>query len=183
VKRKSLTLLNILSLALLLIIVGCTGGNDDSAGDTGSQVVGPDVGNLAPDFNLKDLAGGYLSLSDHKGKAVLIDFWDTWCPPCRKAMPHLQELSEIYQDDLVVVGVALGREGEAKVRTFVEQNKLTFPFVLADAPDYTVLRDYGGIQSIPTSVLVDREGVIRQIWAGAQSKATYEKGIRQVLGV
>jgi peroxiredoxin len=147
------------------------------------MVVGARKGNLAPDFNLKKIHGGQLELSSLKGKAVLIDFWDTWCPPCRKALPHLQEISDAYADDLVVVGIAMGRDGEKKVRDYVEQNNLTFPMVLADAPQYSVMRDFGGIQSIPTTFLIDRDGVIQEIWTGAMPKAEYEKAVRKVLGV
>ncbi len=60
-------------------------------------------------------------MSSLRGKAVIVDFWDTWCPPCIKALPHLQELSVTYGDDLVVVAVALGREGEDKVRAFTRE--------------------------------------------------------------
>lgn len=182
----------LLSLVGFLIVSGLVGGcskdpatessNQGSAGQSG-LVVGARQGNLAPDFNLKRIDGGTLELSSLKGKAVLIDFWDTWCPPCRKAMPHLQEISETYAGDLVVVGVAMGRDGEAKVQSYVRDNGLTFEFVLADAPQYTVMRDFGGVQSIPTTFLVDREGVIRNIWTGAMPKAEYEKAVKQVLGV
>lgn len=185
-------------LALFLIILLASGCSKDSSSDAGSAelatsgkvnvaesgpVVGPRQGNLAPNFKLQRLDGGTLELGSLKGKAVLIDFWDTWCPPCRKALPHLQEISETYSGDLVVVGVAMGRDGADKVRSYVAQNELTFEFVLADAPQYTVMRDFGGVQSIPTTFLLDREGVIHKIWTGAMPKAEYEKAVRQVLGV
>jgi peroxiredoxin len=189
-----LTLTLILSVGLLMS--GCsndteTAENTQAAAQTSEQggavqgdlVVGPLKGNLAPNFNLKNIHGGTVELASLKGKAVLIDFWDTWCPPCRRALPHLQELSEAYAADLVVVGVAMGRDGEAKVKSYVEENNLDFTFVMADAPQYQVMRDFGGVQSIPTTFLVDREGVIRQIWTGAMPKAAYEEAVRQVIGV
>ena len=187
--------LNLLGvLIFLLLATMMTGGcSKDSTSDSPQQatsgnsesglVVGPRQGNLAPNFNLKRIDGGNLELSSLKGKAVLIDFWDTWCPPCRKALPHLQEISDTYAEDLVVVGVAMGRDGEAKVQSYVKDNGLTFEFVLADAPQYTVMRDFGGVQSIPTTFLLDRDGVIRNIWTGAMPKAEYEKAVKQVLGV
>ena len=168
--RTASRLLPVLAL-LLLPLIGCS-----SAPETGSQ-----VGNLAPDFDLERIDGGRLVLSELKGKAVLIDFWDTWCPPCRRAMPHLQELSVDYAGDLEVVGVAMGREGKAAVARFVDERKLTFPMVLAD-PEFRVVQDFGNIQSLPTTVLLDRDGVIQKVWVGGQDKKVYEQGIKRVLG-
>jgi peroxiredoxin len=181
--RKSLLPLLVIFL-MGLLMAGC-GQKSEAEGRAGGQglVVGSRTGDLAPDFSLQRIDGGTLDLASLKGKAVLIDFWDTWCPPCRRAMPHLQEISEAYAGDLVVIGVAMGRDGEEKVRSYVKNNGLTFEFVLADAPNYTVLRDYGGVQSIPTTFLVDRQGVIRNVWTGALPKAEYEKAVRSVLGV
>ena len=192
--------LNLFAILLILISAAISGGGcgkdsateDSSADMSGSGksgtdhaglVIGPLKGNLAPNFNLKRIAGGSLELDSLKGKAVLIDFWDTWCPPCRRALPHLQEISEAYAGDLVVVGVAMGRDGEAKVRSYIKDNGLTFEFVLADAPNYTVMRDFGGVQSIPTTFLLNRDGVIQNIWTGAMPKAEYEKAVRLALGV
>ncbi|RKZ17295.1 hypothetical protein DRQ50_05145 [bacterium] len=156
---------------MLLIAAGC-----GSNAETGSQ-----VGNMAPDFNLERVDGGQLTLSELRGKAVLIDFWDTWCPPCREAMPHLQALSVEHAADLEVVGVAIGREGKEAVAKFVQQRGLTFPIVLIDG-EYKTAADFGGVQSIPTTILVDREGIIRRIWVGGQSKQEYAKGLQEVLG-
>ena len=77
----------------------------------------------------------------------------------------------------------MGREGREKVQSFVAENNLTFEFVMADAPQYTVFKNYGGVQSIPTTFLVDREGVIRNVWSGERTQAVYEKAVRAALGV
>ena len=158
-------------ICLLLLITGC----GESPG------VGAAVGNLAPEFDLERIDGGQLKLSDLRGQAVLIDFWDTWCPPCREAMPHLQALSVEYENELEVVGVAIGRDGKAAVAKFVQDRGLTFPVVLIDE-QYQTAQDFGGIQSIPTTILVDGKGVIRHVWVGGQSKHAYEQVIKQVLG-
>jgi peroxiredoxin len=173
----------------MLTISGC--GSDSENGETGSdnsgsqaQAAGPAAvgkGSPAPDFTLKKVDGGELQLSSLRGKAVIVDFWDTWCPPCRKAMPHLQELSVTYSDDLVVVGVALGREGEAKVRSFVQNHGITFEMVMFNN-DQKLIDSFGGIQSIPTTFLIDSEGIIREKWVGGFGKAEYERGIKAVLG-
>lgn len=184
-----LALVALLSLTALTALTACSGGGeagqDQAAADhqpPADAVPGGNVGNLAPDFDLKNIAGGTLKLSSLRGKAVIIDFWDTWCPPCRKALPALEAVSQAYPDDLVVLGVAFGREGEDKVRSFVKQQKLTFPMVMAD-PEFQVVRDYGNFQSIPTTFLVDRSGVIVKRWVGGHSREEYESAVKAVLGV
>lgn len=186
---------SLLLFAILIVCLagGCgSGSTEDALGgnQAGEQIdlfpedrpVGGRVGNLAPDFNLERLEGGQLVLSSLRGKTVLIDFWDTWCPPCKAAMPHLQELSEKYSDDLVVVGVAFGKNGPSAVKSFVQTHQLTFEFVLAD-PQLTIVNDFGGIASIPTTYIVNSNGVITHKWVGAKSKETYEQGIRKTIGL
>ncbi len=188
------TLILTVSLALLFFVgAGCSSDDNSSlAGKTSSEgsaasegkiagKFGSKIGDVAPDFTLKRLTGNDLSLSDFRGKAVLVDFWDTWCPPCRRAMPHLQELSEIYDDQLVVIGVAFGREGLAKVQSYVAQNNLTFEMVIFDESS-SILQDFGGIQSLPTTFMIDADGVIRNRWVGAADKKTYEKAIVAAIG-
>ncbi len=164
---------------LSLVLIGCGG---DKAQETQVDLpVGGEVGNLAPDFDLKNIAGGTLQLSSLRGKVVIIDFWDTWCPPCRKALPHLEAISHEYSKDVVVVGVAFGRDGEAKVKEYVSQNNLTFPMVLAD-PEFKVTKDFGGVQSIPTTFMVDADGVIVKKWVGGHSREEYENAVKLILG-
>ncbi len=143
--------------------------------------VAAEKGSKAPDFTLQKIHGGELKLSSLRGKAVIVDFWDTWCPPCRKALPHLQELSETYSDDLVVVGVAIGREGVEKVRAYTKEHGLTFEMVLLNN-DTKLINDFGGIQSIPTTFLIDGDGVIQEKWVGAFGRETYEKAVKAVIG-
>ena len=171
----------------MLAVSGCgsdseSGASDsDNAGNQTQAAAPAGKGSPAPDFTLKKVGGGELQLSSLRGKAVIVDFWDTWCPPCRKAMPHLQELSVTYSDDLVVVGVALGREGEAKVRSFVQNFGITFEMVMFNN-DQKLINSFGGIQSIPTTFLIDGEGIIREKWVGGVGKAEYERAIKAVLG-
>ncbi len=176
--QTRISLLVLLSFSIL-VFVGC--GGDGAQNNHPDAVVGGNIGNLAPDFELKNIAGGDLKLSSLRGKVVMIDFWDTWCPPCRKALPHLEAISLEYSQDLVVVGVAFGRDGEAKVKQFVTQNKLTFPMVLAD-PEFKVTKDFGGVQSIPTTFLVDRDGLIVKKWVGGHSREEYENAVKAAIG-
>ena len=174
-------------LSALLLINGCDKGDTGDQADAAaantpapalSNVPGAREGVTVPDFTLKKVGGGTLELSSLRGKAVLIDFWDTWCPPCRAAMPHLEEISNTYADDLVIVGIAFGRQGEAAVAKFIKDQGLTFEFVMADQK---IIIDYGGLQSIPTTFLVDRNGLVVKKCVGGQSKSSYENAVKAVL--
>lgn len=179
--RNLQTVLLIMILMSAVALAGC-GSADDKGAEGDASEVGGEVGNLAPDFTLPRVAGGEpLTLSSLKGKAVLVDFWDTWCPPCREALPHLQELSLAYREDLVVVGLALGQEGAAKVKDFTEKHGLTFEMVIWD-DDPELIKSFGGIEAIPTTFLIDADGVIQKKWVGATTKAGYEAAILKVIG-
>ena len=169
--------LPLMTTLLLIALSGCSGNTDEqpAAGASTGAVVGGSV----PDFELKRLDGSTLQLSSLRGKAVLIDFWDTWCPPCVAAMPHLQEISTQHAGDLVVVGIAFGRQGPDAVDKFVRSKGLTFEFVLADEK---VIDAFGDLQSIPTTFLVDAQGRVTNKWVGGQSKSVYESAVRAALG-
>lgn len=139
------------------------------------------VGQPAPGFTLARVGGGEVSLEQFRGKAVLVDFWATWCPPCRRAMPHFQELSQTYKDDLVVIAVSLDQEPESVVPAYVEKNGLTF-HVTADPRAMEVAQVWGGVRSIPTTYLVDRQGKVVQMWMGANPKEVYEVDVRKAIG-
>lgn len=175
-----------MTLILTAAVLGGCGGNsahnDDgqaaegSTGATGVEV-GTSPGKAAPDFSLVKVAGGELDLADLRGQVVLLDFWDTWCPPCRRALPHLQELSVENPDGFVVVGVALGNEGAAKVKAYVENNGFTFPMLYGGQDVFVRF----GVQSLPTTFLLDGDGVIRHKWIGGQPKVEYEREIKKLL--
>lgn len=167
----------------LTIFAGCgTDSSEQSTESTTPSVTersGPlEIGDVAPDFRLMRLDGSVLSLSELRGKAVIVDFWATWCRPCRIAMPHLQELSEKYAERLVVVGIAMDRQGQPVVAPFVERTQLTFEIVL---PDDRVQQDYGGIQYLPTTFLIDPEGRVAAKWVGLAKEGAYEGAIQESL--
>ncbi|MFA5523497.1 MAG: TlpA disulfide reductase family protein [Tissierellales bacterium] len=126
-----------------------------------------DIGDSAPDFILKDLEGNSVSIKDFKGeKAVFLNFWASWCPPCREEMPDLDKLYQEYKDDdFIVLAVNVG-ESEKTVKEFIVENDYSFP-VLLDITQATGIA-YNTF-SIPTSVLVDKEGIIRAYRPGLMS--------------
>jgi len=179
------TMLKITLVLLAVTLASCGRDDQESAstsGATGSDAasaqIGGQVGNTAPAFTLARIGGGDLSLVDLRGKVVLVDFWATWCPPCRMAMPHLQELSQEYADQLVVVGISMDQGGARVVEPFVAKEQLTFEVVLQDNK---VVQQFGGIMSIPTTFLIDQDGRIVGKWIGYQTKAVYEGAIKKAL--
>ena len=120
------------------------------------------VGERAPAFRLPDLSGHETSLDEYRGKIVLLDFWASWCGPCRISMPIIEKLRREYPDDLVLLAVNL-QESEGTVRRYVERYNLRAR-VLLDS-DGQVSSSYG-VDSIPTQVLVDRHGTVRHVQVG-----------------
>jgi peroxiredoxin/outer membrane lipoprotein-sorting protein len=133
----------------------------------------PWIGKPAPDFTLSDLKGIPWTLSSLKGRVVLLDFWATWCGPCKIELPHIQALYEEHRDDgLVVLGIS--NEPEAKVRRFLESSRYTFPSLVDDEAE--VAQQYG-ITSIPTIMIVDRQGNVVEHFIGAQPKESLQKAL------
>jgi len=143
------------------------------------QVATGDAKPTAPDFTLKDLDGRPFSLSDTKGKVVILDFWATWCPPCRMEIPHFESLYREYGNrGLVVIGISLDRGDASAVRSFAEDNGISYPIVIGDQ-ETTIL--YGGIRGIPTTFVIDRKGRIVEKFVGYRSKEVFESAINKLL--
>ncbi len=133
----------------------------------------------AADFALKTLDGKTVKLSDYKGKIVIIDFWATWCPPCRKGIPDLVEIQKQYKDKVVVIGISLDQQNTIKdLEPFIKQYGINYPVVLGDQK---VVMDYGNIQAIPTSFIIDQAGNIVDTHVGLVPKSTYTSKIDQLL--
>ena len=135
---------------------------------------------MAPDFTLPTvLDGKVFQLSQQRGKVVLVDFWATWCPPCRMSIPHLKDLQEQYGGkDFTVVGISLDQQSE-RVKPFVTEWAMKYP-VVNDA-DGAVARAYGGIRSIPTGILIDRHGKVITGFVGYRPKEEMEALVKQAL--
>ena len=141
-----------------------------------------EVGRAGPDFSLETAQGGVLRLSDLQGQPVLLNFWASWCPPCRIEMPELVAAYERYQSQgLVIVGVNL-QEADGKVLEFARDFGMTFPIVIdRDSEVADVWRLGGPVKGIPTSYFIDEAGVIRAFYYGPMTEEALEERLAQIL--
>ncbi|MDF2856132.1 MAG: hypothetical protein K0Q87_1983 [Neobacillus sp.] len=137
-------------------------------------------GDMAVDFTLETIDGEVSKLSDYKGKKLILNFWATWCPPCKAEMPHMEKFYEENKDNNVVilaVNLTSSESNESNVRAFIKDYRLAFP-VLMDT-DGSVGDTYQAI-SIPTTYFIDSKGIIQQKLVGPMSKDTMEDLIRKI---
>lgn len=133
----------------------------------------------APAFELKDVEGKTVKLSDYEGKVVLLDFWATWCPPCRKGIPDLISLKKQYGDKVEVIGISVDRdETVGEVPGFVKEYGINYPVVYGNTDMYEA---YGGIEAIPTSFVIDKEGNITSKHVGLIPVEQYQTEIEALL--
>ena len=157
-------------LALALLVSGCSVGFRGSSTSDEEQ---------APDFTLEDLDGQTVSLGDFRGEPVLLNFWATWCSPCRIEMPYLQQIYEEWSDRrLVLLTVNIG-ESPSTVKQFMQVNNLSLPVLLDTSK--SVSRKYM-ISGIPTTIFIDKDGIIRGRVIGAfTSKEAIERYLREIV--
>lgn len=135
----------------------------------------------APDFKLLDLAGKSTSLADYKGKVVILDFWATWCGPCRMEIPHFIELQKIYgEKGLEVVGVSLDQGGKKDVEPFAKAKSINYDMLLGNNE---VAMAYGGVKGIPTTFVLTQDGKIYKKYVGVRPRETFESDVKALLGI
>jgi thiol-disulfide isomerase/thioredoxin len=146
------------ALALVLVVISVWGC---------SEAPPPETPRLAPDFSLPSLQGDPVRLSDYRGKVVLLDFWATWCPPCRAAIPHVVNLQDKYRSEgFAALGLNMDQNPE-DIDSFLEHVTVNYPILKVDDETRT---KYGGLFSIPQAFLVDRKGMIRRKFLGYDHK-------------
>lgn len=143
----------------------------------------PEEGPYPPNYNRVNSAD-MVNLSDFKGKVVILDFWATWCPPCRKGIPDLVELkNEFKNEDFEIIGISLdtftkGGATKDDVIPFMKDYGINYPIVVGNPQ---IAQQYGGVRSIPTSFVIDKEGYIVSYYQGLISKAQYLKDIKKIM--
>jgi len=135
----------------------------------------------APEFELPDVDGAMVKLSDFKGKVVLVNFWATWCAPCEIETPWFVEFDKKYgEDGLQVVGISLDEEGVEPVKKFMEKYSIEYKIVMGDE---NTAESFGGVLGLPTSFIVDQDGKFYSMHRGLVSKDLYEEEIEELLGI
>ncbi len=133
----------------------------------------------APDFDLKDSAGQSFRLSGQKGRVVLLNFWATWCVPCKTEIPWFAQFDQTYKDrGLTVLGVSLDEDGWKAIALFLAHTTIPYKVLLGDEK---TAKDYGGVDAMPTTLLIDKEGRVAAIYKGLGNRKTFTADIEKLL--
>jgi cytochrome c biogenesis protein CcmG/thiol:disulfide interchange protein DsbE len=176
-----------MALAAAVLLGGCGRTPTAQADPAGSRqdaqeqnvirlVKNPDA---APPFELNDLEGRPVSLAGAKGKIVLLNFWATWCGPCRAEIPDLVDLQKRYADKLEIIALATDEDDPDEVRRFVMKSGINYRVAMTSDE---VRRSYGGIAALPTSFVIDPQGKVVQKHVGLNDPAIYELELKAMLG-
>ena len=146
---------------------------------SGCSLQEPAVSGPAPKWELRDVEGQTVKSSDFAGKVVILNFWATWCGPCRLEIPEFVELQNEYGGNgLVVIGASLDEQGPPVVKKFMTNFDVNYPVVMAND---RIVADYGGVHAIPTTFVIDRQGNLAAKRVGYTSKSVLEKTIKGLL--
>jgi thiol-disulfide isomerase/thioredoxin len=126
------------------------------------------------------LGGGIISTADLHGKVVIVNFWATWCPPCREEIPEMIELSKRYKDKLQIIGISMDDAPAREVAEFAKQIGITYPVVMGSG---AIEAEYGGVPALPTSFVISPDGRVVQKHAGLYPIGVYDTEIRSLLGM
>jgi len=164
----------LLALAALVILASaCTSAKRPTAAEKEKNY------RMAPEFALQDAHGQTVRLSDFKGKVVMVDFWATWCGPCKIEIPWFIEFQRKYKDrGFSVIGISLDEGGWQAVRPFVEEAKMNYPVLIGNDE---LASKYGGVDVLPTTFIIDKQGRIVATHQGLTSKDDFEDTIKKLL--
>ena len=174
--KKIIASVALLSLITVAIVQAMD--NDSKENDEKDALGGLKIGAKAPNFSLKTLDGKQVELSDYKGKKVMLNFWATWCPPCKKEMPDMEKYTQQAGDDVVVLAVNIDPEND--VQAFVEDNGITFTIPLDSQSAKNPVNERYKILSIPTTYFIDKQGIIRNKVISAMQLKDMERNINSM---
>ena len=171
-----------LSIYLIMIytLAGCSKSSHNENKPINSQETSAlkDNNNKAPEFTLVSTDGKDIRLSEYKGKVVIIDFWATWCGPCRKGIPDLIELQKEFGKEIVVIGISLDTDTKREVIPFMQKIGINYPVAYGTLE---VTQQYGGVEAIPTSFVINKKGEIVGKHVGLVPKSEYTDQINKLL--
>jgi thiol-disulfide isomerase/thioredoxin len=176
VKRNPLILFFIAAIVAAMLFAGIRMARNNRAG---GSATGQLMGNLAPDFDLQTLDGKNLKLSDLRGKAVLLNFWATYCGPCKIEMPWFVELQKQYgPQGFQIVGVAMDDASTEEIAKFAKEMGVNYPILIGKD---SVAESYGGVSVLPTTFFVDRDGKLIAREFGLQSRSVFVDHIKKAM--
>ncbi|MCP1094277.1 TlpA family protein disulfide reductase [Bacillaceae bacterium OS4b] len=165
-------------LSLITVAIVQAMDNESKGNDEKDALGGLKIGAKAPNFSLKTLDGKQVELSDYEGKKVMLNFWATWCPPCKKEMPDMEKYTQQAGDDVVVLAVNIDPEND--VQAFVKDNGITFTIPLDSQSAKNPVNERYKILSIPTTYFIDKKGIIRNKVISAMTLKDMERNINSM---
>ncbi len=158
---------SIIFLISMILLTGCSAAENTAAAEK------------APDFSLPDIKGKTVRLSDYNNKVVLLNFFATWCPPCRGEIPDFIDMTNTHDSErFAIIGISVEKGDDTTVRRFATEGRINYPILMDDG---LVSKTYGPIHSIPTTFIIDKKGNIIQKIIGSRTKAEFEKIIEPLL--
>ena len=177
---KSPGLCAVISTLMLLSLSGCAS-QSTRAGER-ARLKPVAVRSAAPDFEAKDASGRSFHLADYKGKVVVLDFWATWCGPCKIEVPWFIEFERTYKDQgFAVVGISLDDDGWEVVKPFIEARKMNYRVALGNPQIEQLFGGGSGVESLPLTFIIDRSGKVASRHIGLASKDEFRNEIEELL--